>query len=409
MPLYRLQIDHVLAGTQRSALVLAEDEEIAALGAGVSTDEVARIDAADLLETGLSGLRAGRLPGARDMAGFYQVLHDCLRIGMVLPAALEMAGAQQAVPRLGGVIGQLIRDVRSGSTLSDAVRRHPDVFDQTAAGLIQAGEVSDDLEGVFGTLAKSAHRRGQLVAQLKKSAAYPCAVLVLMVVVMLYVSVTLVPSMARTYEQFGADLPWITQLVVTISALIRGEPMLWIGVGGIVALAWTNRDRIATSRLFQDATESFPVLGNLLGQLRQARVLRTLGMMLGAGVRTPEAFELAAVSAGHTRMAAALRDISERVTRGEELSHAFAHNQQAFGVDGPRLVAFLRVSSRVGKPDAVLNQMAEEAELSVERTASVLDKLLEPVLLAILAVGVGGLLFAVYFPLFNLGSTILKH
>ena len=185
--------------------------------------------------------------------------------------------------------------------------------------------------------------------------------------------------------------------------------MLWIGVGGIVALAWTNRDRITASRLFQDATESFPVLGNLLGQLRQARVLRTLGMMLGAGVRTPEAFELAAVSAGHTRMAAALRDISERVTRGEELSHAFAHNQQAFGIDGPRLVAFLRVSSRVGKPDAVLNQMAEEAELAVERTASVLDKLLEPVLLAILAVGVGGLLFAVYFPLFNLGSAILKH
>jgi type IV pilus assembly protein PilC len=127
------------------------------------------------------------------------------------------------------------------------------------------------------------------------------------------------------------------------------------------------------------------------------------------GVRTPDAFELAAVSAGNARLAAAMRDVSERVTRGEELAHAFARNQRAIGADGARLVAFLRVGSRVGKPDAVFNQLADEAEIAVERTVSLLDKLIEPLLLSILAVGVGGLLFAVYFPLFNLGNALLKQ
>jgi type IV pilus assembly protein PilC len=409
MPLFRLEIDHAIAGTRRSVLVLADDEDVAALGAGVSPDEVARINLAHILEAGTAGLRASRLPGAQDMAGFYQVVHDCLRIGMVLPAALEMAAAQQTVPRLGGVIGHLIRDIRAGSTFSDAVRRHPEIFDATTVGLIHAGEVSDGLENVFGTLAKGAQRRGQMIAQLRKSAAYPCAVLVLMVLVMLYVSVTLVPSMARTYEQFGANLPWITQFVVTASALIRGEPLLWVVVLGLVAAIWSQRHHIIASQLFQDFTEAVPVLGRLLGQLRLARILRTLGMLLGVGVRTPDAFELAAVSAGNARLAAAMRDVSERVTRGEELAHAFARNQRAIGADGARLVAFLRVGSRVGKPDAVFNQLADEAEIAVERTVSLLDKLIEPLLLSILAVGVGGLLFAVYFPLFNLGNALLKQ
>jgi type IV pilus assembly protein PilC len=131
-------------------------------------------------------------------------------------------------------------------------------------------------------------------------------------------------------------------------------------------------------------------------------------MLIGAGVRTQEAFELAAASAGPTRLATALRDIAERVARGEDLALAFAHQQAAFGADGRRLVAFLRVGTHTGKPGAVLGQLADEADTSVERTASVLDKLLEPILLSVLAIGVGGLLFSVYFPLFSLGRVLLK-
>jgi type II secretory pathway component PulF len=221
MPLFHLEIDHGAAGTRRSAIVLAEDEEVALLGGGVGADESATVRQVSLLEAGGVGLRAGRMPTAAELATFFQTVHDCLRIGLVLPAALEMAAAQQNVPRLGGAIGTLLRDVRSGATLTDAIARHPDLFDAATVGLIRAGEVSGELEQTFRMLAQTAARRDRLMSQLKKSATYPVVVLVLMLAVMLYVSVTLVPSMARTYADFGAELPWITQIVITLSALIR--------------------------------------------------------------------------------------------------------------------------------------------------------------------------------------------
>jgi len=354
-------------------------------------------------------ISAYKSPNAADLADFYDGLVQCLNIGTTMVESLGIVSVQQPSPYFRGVIGRIVHDMSAGVSMSEAMGKHPRVFSKPTIAIIRAGETSGDLKSVLSALARSEERYNRIASKIRGAMYYPAIVCVVTFLAVMFIGIKLVPQISKMYDSFHATLPLPTKMVLWFSQMARTQPLFWvILVGGIIYLAM-NLKRIMESDFFIRLALRIPVLGELMRKTMIARAFRVLSMLLSGGIRVGTAFEITALATGFSDFRNSFLDSGKRIVSGDELHIAFTHNKHLFGSNGDRYIAYLRLAAHTGAAGDILNRVAANLEDDIEKQTDVLQRLIEPLLLGMIAVIVGGVILAVYYPIFNLGSVLNKH
>ena len=357
--------------------------------------------------------RAGRRPDARhatrprirprDLDVATRQLATLLRAGIPLVQSLLTLSRSQR-HALGEVLDRVRRDVEAGVTLERALGRHPGVFDDLYRSLVSAGEIGGLLDTMLERIAAYRERTGQLRSKVRSALVYPVAVAVVASLAVGVILIWVVPTFRTMFERAGEDLPWPTQLVISLSdGLLAHGP--WMVAVLMAAGFWSGRALRASTTLQRRAEGGLlrlPLLGRVLTDAAAARWCRTLGLLLGAGVPLTEALQTVGRVAGRHRLADATLRICRDTAAGQRLSPGMARS----GCFPPIAVQMVTVGEESGTLDSLLVKAAESLEQSVEDNVAQMTTLLEPAIMLILGVVVGGVIVALYLPVFRLGSTI---
>ncbi|MDC0403614.1 type II secretion system F family protein [Porticoccaceae bacterium] len=341
---------------------------------------------------------------ASDIAILTRQLATMMRAGIPLVQSFDVVADGLDNPSLARVVRQLRDDVSAGSSFTQALQKHPKLFDPLYCNLIAAGESSGSLETMLSRVATYREKTEQLKAKIKKALAYPVFVVLVAVVVTSILLIKVVPVFAETFASFGAELPPFTRMVMSLSEWLQQS---WWGVALFSAFfVWvfnTARRRSAHAAYILDQLIlKLPIVGPILEKAIVARFSRTLATTFAAGVPLVEALESVAEAAGNLHYRNHILLIREDVTTGIAL-HRAVRSRQIF----PSLLEQMTaIGEESGALDEMLEKTAEHFEQSVDNSVDSLTALLEPMIMAVLGIVVGGLLFAMYLPIFQLGSIV---
>ncbi len=349
------------------------------------------------------GNRKGKVM-ARDVALFTRQLATMVGAGVPLVSAFDIMARGSENPALADLLQTIKADVESGRSLSQALRRHPRLFDDLYCSIVQAGEQAGILETLLDKLATYKEKTEALKGKIKKALFYPAAILVVAFVITTVLLLYVIPQFESLFEGFGGDLPAPTRFVLDLSAVFQAYWLYIFGALGLGGWAVVNAKR--KSRAFNawlDRTLlKLPVLGEIVRKATIARFARTLSTMLAAGVPLVEALEAVADAAGNSVYAEAIRKIREEVATGRTLNMSM-HQSGVF----PNMVTqMVAIGEEAGKLDAMLGKVAEFFEGEVDDAVAGLSTLIEPLIMAVLGLLIGGLVVAMYLPIFKMGQVV---
>ncbi len=355
--------------------------------------------------TGLSlrFLRRQRRVSRKDLAVFTRQFATMIDAGLPLVQCLDILGMQQVNPTFKKVILKVKEDVESGSTFADALGKHPQVFDELYVNLVQAGEVGGILDTILSRLAAYIEKAMKLAKQIKGAMVYPSVIVGVAVIVTAMLLLYVIPIFSKMFADFGAALPGPTQFVIRLSEISR--KYFWAFLLAMVALGYGIRGyyrRESGRRVIDRLLLRLPILGSLIQRIAVARFARTLGTMVSSGVPILESMEIVAKSAGNKIIEEAVirarASISEGKTIAEPLGEA-----KVFPVMVTQMVG---VGEATGALDTMLNKIADFYDEEVDAAVAALTALLEPLLMVFLGVVIGGLVIAMYLPIFKLAGTV---
>jgi type IV pilus assembly protein PilC len=301
-------------------------------------------------------------------------------------------------------VGQIKSEVSSGGGLAAALAKHPKHFDDLFCSLVASGENSGTLEVMLDRVATYKEKTEALKAKIRKAMTYPIAVITVAVVVTGILLVKVVPTFAETFKGFGADLPGFTLFVLGISEFMQ-QWWLFVAVGAGAA-AWGVSQAIARSSNFRNRVDSLslklPVVGSIVHDAIVARFSRTLSTTFAAGVPLVEALDSTAGAAGNAVYARGIRQIRDDVTSGTSLYLA----TRSTGLFPAMLLQMTAIGEESGALDNMLGKVADQYEAQVDNAVDSLSSLVEPIIMSVLGVLVGGLMIAMYLPIFMMGSVI---
>jgi type IV pilus assembly protein PilC len=338
----------------------------------------------------------------KQVAAFLRQLATMLHAGLPLLQALDIA-AGDGTGDMASLLRVVRADVAAGETLHAALARHPRQFDALVCNLIRAAELAGMLDTMLERIALYREKSLALRGKIRAALAYPCAVLVAALVVTLVIMLWVVPSFEEMFRNFGAELPMLTQIVMAISRALGRHWLLLLAAVALAAGAanWLGR-RPGVRAAWQRISLSLPLAGGLLRQAAIARWSRTFGTLFGAGIVIPEALESAAGSAGNVVYAEASRSMREAIGNGATLHMAM----RGAGVFPEMAIQMVAVGEESGTLDAMLARVAELAEREVDDAVNALTSLMEPIIMAVLGILIGGLVVAMYLPIFSMGSVL---
>ncbi len=339
-----------------------------------------------------------------DVAFMMRELATVLEAGIPVVQALEITSGGQQLIRMQDLLNSLAREVAAGSSLSEALNRHPGYFGGLHTSLVAAGERSGRLPELLASLATWLERREQIRKKISSALSYPAAVLGIAVVVVGLMLIYVVPEFERMFSGYGAELPPLTRLVVSLSESLRHNGLAWLGTLAAVAgaLLWARR-RLAGARKLEDRLKlRLPLLGSLIARAALARFMRTLATMLDAGLPIIEALDAAAGACGNRLYESAIRQARDDVATGQGLARSMTYLQAM----PPTLVQMVGVGEETGRLSEMCSHLADRYDEELQTAADRLGALLEPLLMAILGVLIGGLVLAMYLPIFRMGSVI---
>ncbi len=339
-----------------------------------------------------------------DIAIFSRQLATMLTAGIPLVQAFEIVGAGHDVPAVRKLILNIKTDVEGGTTLADALARHPLYFDDLFVNLVQAGEQAGALESLLDKIATYKEKTEALKKKIKKALTYPTAVLVVALVVTLILLIFVIPQFEDLFKGFGADLPAFTQMVINLSEFVqaKGWFMAMVGGGGMYAfLEWKKRSRKLRHEI-DKVSLKLPIIGTILNKAAIARYARTLATMFNAGVPLVEALESVAGATGNIVYETAVLQIREEVSTGQRL----AASMDAVNLFPNMVIQMIAVGEESGALDDMASKVADFYEEEVDNAVDSMSSLLEPMIMAILGVLVGGLVIAMYLPIFKMGAVI---
>jgi len=339
-----------------------------------------------------------------DIAIFTRQLATMMKSGIPLVQSFEIVGESLENPSMRELVGQIRDDVAAGNNFADSIRKHPRHFDDLFCNLVDAGEQSGALETMLDRLATYKEKSEALKAKIKKAMNYPIAVVCVALIVTGILLVKVVPQFATTFSSFGAELPAFTQFVLGLSDLAIAhwwKVLIAVGVGGYAFKEAKHRSQ-AVADMVDRVSLKLPVVGPILNSSCYARFTRTLSTTFSAGVPLVDALESVAGATGNIVYSFATRKIRDDVTTGQQLNFAIK-NTTLFPVMITQMVG---IGEESGALDGMLDKCAVYYEAEVDNAVDGLTALMEPIIMAVLGVLVGGLMIAMYLPIFQLGAVM---
>lgn len=339
----------------------------------------------------------------KTLAVFTRQFSVMIDAGLPLVQCLQILGEQQEHKAFQRIIIQVREDVESGSSLASALAKHPSAFNDLYVNMVAAGEAGGILDTILQRLAVYIEKAARLKAQVKSAMIYPAAVIIIATIVVYIILWKVIPVFATLFASLGADLPLPTKIVVALSTFIGRFWWLVFGViaAGAVALNRyykTRQGKLVIDRLLLKG----PVIGIILRKIAVARFCRTLGTLMSAGVPLLESLDITARTSGNAVIEQAILEVRKQVEEGKTLSEPLGATQQF----PPMVVHMISVGETTGALDTMLGKIAEFYEEEVDIAVAGMMKLIEPVMIFVLGVVIGGIVISMYLPMFDLITKI---
>jgi type IV pilus assembly protein PilC len=360
---------------------------------------VTRITPAKAAATAAPKKIRSKAPAAKNLAVFTRQFSVMIDAGLPLVQCLDILGTQEEDKNFAAVILQVRTDIEGGASLADAMKKHPKVFDALYSNMIAAGEAGGILDGILKRLAGYIEKAVKLKGQVKSAMVYPIAVIVIAAVVVGAILWKVIPTFASLFAGLGAELPLPTRIVIAASNwLVAYIPYLVVG-GVLLSFAFKKYYDTPNGRAVVDATMlKLPIMGNVLRKIAVARFCRTMSTLLASGVPILDGLEITARTSGNAVIETAIMNTRKSIERGETIAAPL--KQQA--VFPPMVVQMIGVGEATGALDTMLSKIADFYEEEVDAAVAGLLTLLEPLMIAVLGGIVGGIVIAMYLPIFGL-------
>jgi type IV pilus assembly protein PilC len=342
--------------------------------------------------------------GHKDLQIFTRQLATMIDAGLPLVQCLDILAAQTPNKVFARILSQVKSAVEQGATFSDALRRHPRVFDDLYVNLVAAGEVGGILDTILNRLAVYIEKAVKLRSQIKSAMFYPVGILVVAIGVIAVMLIKVIPTFENMYKEMGnAELPAATKFVINISHGFVSKWYLYFGalfalIFGSAAMRRTDGGK----EIFDRVLLRLPVIGPTLRKIVVARFTRTLGTLLTSGVPILDALDICARTAGNKVVEQGIMKARDKIAEGHDMAGPLAESR----VFPTMVVQMIGVGEQTGAMDQMLQKIADFYEEEVDAAVSALTSLIEPVMMAFLGVVVGGLIIAMYLPIFKLAGNI---
>lgn len=338
--------------------------------------------------------------GMDDRVNFTRQLSTMITSGLPLTEALSILETQ-ARPAMAKVVGTILREIEGGRNLADSLESHPEVFNKVYVSLVRAGEAAGILDTVLNRLADNLEKQRDFQGKIKGAMIYPAVIVTAMVGVGFIMVVFVIPRLTVLYEEFEAELPIMTKILLGFSQFVSNYWYLAIllGVGMVFFFRFLSIHPALRDKR-EDLLFRLPIYGKLRQQMMLTEFSRTLGLLVGAGVLVVEALNIVKESLGSSKYEKALDEASKRVEKGSSLAVALAQAD----IFPPLLPQMVAVGEETGKIDEVLGKISGYFEREAEVLVKGLTTAIEPLIMVVLGIGVGFLVISVIMPIYNLTS-----
>ncbi len=349
-------------------------------------------------------LKSGGKVNTADISLFSRQMATMMKAGVPLVQSFDIVADGVDKPALKEMIKGIRNDVASGNAFASCLRKYPDQFDDLFCNLVEAGEQSGALETMLDRVATYKEKTESLKARIKKAMFYPVAVLVVAFIVSAIVLIFVVPQFKEIFSSFGAELPYFTLVVIGMSESAQEYWFHFLVV--LVVTVWIVRQFYKRSKKMRDTIDrillKLPVMGDIINKSAVARYCRTLSTTFAAGVPLVDALGSVAGATGNSVYVNAVNQIKEDVSTGQQLNFSMRNT----GVFPNMVLQMVAIGEESGALDDMLDKSADYYEEQVDNAVDAITSLMEPIIMAVLGVVIGGLIIAMYLPIFQLGKVI---
>lgn len=339
----------------------------------------------------------------KDIVIFTRQFSTMIDAGLPLVQGLNILAEQAENPTFRGILKQLTKDVEGGSTLAEAMKKHPKVFNDLFVNLIAAGEVGGILDTILQRLASFIEKSEELKSKIKGALTYPIVVVAIAIIVIAVILIFVIPVFEDMFSSFGQALPVPTQIVVAMSDFMKGN--IHFIILAIIAMVFAFK-QYRNSKGGRKATDNLslklPIFGDLLKKTAVARFTRTLGTMMSSGVPILDSLEIVAKTAGNVIIEEILYDVRGSIAEGQTIAEPLSENDIFPGM----VIQMISVGEATGALDAMLEKIADFYDKEVDTAVEALTSMLEPLLMLFLGGSIGGLVVAMYLPIFTMAGAV---
>ena len=339
----------------------------------------------------------------KDIVIFTRQFSTMIDAGLPLVQGLTILAEQSENPTFKTILKQITKDVEGGSTLAEAMKKHPRVFDALFVNLVAAGEVGGILDTILRRLATFIEKAEKLKSQVKGALTYPAVVVGIAIIVISVILVFVIPVFEDMFKSFGSALPVPTQLVVDMSRFLKGN-IHWVilALGALVYGLKRYRRTTSGKKQIDILLLKLPVFGDLLKKSAVARFTRTLGTMIGSGVPILDALDIVARTAGNVVIEEIIYEVRSSIAEGQTIAEPLSENDVFPGM----VIQMISVGEATGALDSMLEKIADFYDDEVDAAVAALTSMLEPLLMLFLGGAIGGLVIAMYLPIFGMAAAM---
>lgn len=345
----------------------------------------------------------GKKVQTKELVVFTRQFATMIDSGLPLVQCLDILSSQQENPTFKSVLLKVKDSVESGSTFADALAKHPKVFDQLFVNLVAAGEVGGILDTILNRLAAYTEKTMKLKKQIKGAMVYPATVMSIAVIVVAVILYFVIPTFAKMFADFGSDLPAPTKVVIALSNFVKKYIIIIIvAIFGLIFAVKKYYSTKGGRKIIDRLSLRLPVVGPLVRKVAVAKFTRTLGTLVSSGVPILDSLDIVAKTAGNVIVEEAIMNVRQSISEGKTIAEPLAQ----CGVFPPMVVQMISVGEATGAMDAMLSKIADFYDEEVDGAVSALTSMLEPMLMVFLGVAVGGLVIAMYLPIFKIAGAV---
>ncbi|MBN1907781.1 MAG: type II secretion system F family protein [Deltaproteobacteria bacterium] len=339
----------------------------------------------------------------KDLVIFTRQFSTMIDAGLPLVQGLNILAEQADNPKFRSILKQITKDVEGGSTLAEAMKKHPKVFNELFVNLIAAGEVGGILDTILQRLATFIEKAAELKSKIKGALTYPIVVVCIAFIVIAVILIFVIPVFQDMFASFGSALPAPTQIVVNMSDFMKGN-IHWV-ILGIVLIAFLFKQYRNTKggrKTTDNIALKLPIFGDLLKKTAVARFTRTLGTMLASGVPILDSLEIVAKTAGNVVIEEIIYEVRGSIAEGQTIAEPLSENDVFPGM----VIQMISVGEATGALDTMLEKIADFYDKEVDAAVDALTSMLEPLLMLFLGGAIGGLVVAMYLPIFSMAGAV---